>query len=432
MGNQEVFPQSYHNFGFQSPLKITLDKDIYTQEETITGIVWLDLISPIILSDIKLTLSISEKWTYCQSEDSVYSESNEVSMYSYLLNIRSVFNIQTFDMQLAPGNYKFPFAIVLNKDIHPIFEYSIANKRASVRCSITVETVSNFVKFTNQTNIVIKAKPLILNNNLKFSSCVNVRSWSLFNQGTVLFTASYPTNNYKIGDEVPLEITVNNTRSKISTHSIVVSIIRKLQFRKKSGIKVFNFSSTISEKKFPIVVPAHNTQELMLKMPIEDNQSKDFNHKDFVNPYPTVNDITIFTPTIHCTTLKCEYEMKVTLYFEKFVTESYLPKVIMPIAITHYTNDEYMLSKQENTGLQEELLMNQVNNAENNNNGQRMEFSEDTSAPDAMFDYHQGNNDLHQSVPIMNYQNVDESNQHDHRLAQSVMVDLNCHNMQMS
>ena len=440
MGNEETIPPMPYNPAIQCSMKITLDKEIYFQEETITGNIWLELLFPIILSDIKLSLVLTEQWTYLRTEEDVYSEKNEVYLYNCLLNIRNIFNIPTTEMQLTPGKYSFPFAITLNKDVLPSFEHPLKNKRAFVRYAVKAETLSNYVKSTAQANVIIQSKSLMLNSSLKFDSCVNVRSWTLFNKGTVIFTVSYPTNNYKMGDEIPLNIIINNTRGNMKTHSIVVTIIRKLQLKKKSGIKEFNFSYTIIEKKFPIVVPAHDKKELTLQIPIIDDTNnnnkskKDFGYEGYVNPYPNVNDITIFMPTIYCATLKCEYEMKVTLYFEKFVTSSYLPNVVMPIAITHYTNSEYMLPKQEDIGLQGEMIMNQVNEGEyiNNNNTQGMEFNEDKSAPDAMFDYQRGNNELHQSATMIEYPTVNDSNnQYDCRLARSVTMDVNNHNIQM-
>ena len=433
MGNQETYSPNPSGSNFQSSLKITLDKDIYSQEETVTGHIWLELMFPIIILDIKISLLLSEHWTYLKNDEDVYSENNEVYLNNYLLNIRSVFNIPTPEIQLAPGKYKFPFMFTLNKDILPTFEYPRTDKRAFVRYSLHAETLSNYVKFTAKANLIVKSKPLILNSKLKFDSCVNVRSWTFFNQGTVIFTVSYPTNNYKMGDEVPLEIIINNTRGNISTHSIIVSIIRKIHFKKKRDKIEFNFSSTISEQKFPIVVAAQSKKNLVLNMPIKDNKSKVFGYSGYVNPYPNINDNTMLTPTIYCPTFKCEYEMKVVLYFEKFVTSSYLPKVVMPIAITHDTNNEYMLPKQDVIGFQDELVMNQVNNGEHNNNNQGMEFGEDKSAPDAMFDYHHGNNELQQNAPIMDYQNINETNhqQNCRPAAQSAASSLNGHNMQM-
>ena len=431
MGNEEIIPPMPYTPTIQISMKITLDKEIYFQEETITGNLWLEFLYPIILSDIKLSLISTEQWTYRKSEEDVYSEQNEIYLYNNLLNIRNIFNIPTPEIQLAPGKYNFPFAFTLSKDVLPSFEHPLKNKRAFIRYTIKAETLSNYVKSTTQANVIIQSKALILNSNLKFDSCVNVRSWSLFNKGTVIFTVSYPTNNYKMGDEIPLSIIINNTRGNMNTHSIAVAIIRKLQLKKKSGIKEFNFTYTITEKKFPIVVPARDKKEISLQMQITDNnnKSKDFGYEGYVNPYPNVNDYTIFMPSIHCATLKCEYEMKVTLYFEKFVTSAYLPNVVMPIAITHYTNCEYMLPKQEDIALQGETVMNQVNEGEYVNNTQGMEFSEDKSAPDAMFDYQMGNNTLHQSATMMEYPTVSSSGeQYDCRLARSVTMDVNGHN----
>ena len=85
MGNEETLPSPMsYNPVIQCSMKITLDKEIYFQEETITGNVWLEMLFPIILSDIKLSLISTEQWTYRRSEEDVYSEK-----YTLFLEVRS-------------------------------------------------------------------------------------------------------------------------------------------------------------------------------------------------------------------------------------------------------------------------------------------------------------------------------------------------------
>ena len=47
-------------------------------------------------------------------------------------------------------------------------------------------------------------------------------------------------------------------------------------------------------------------------------------------------------PTLDGDVIKCEYEIKVSLYFENFVDKSHRPRLIFPISLCHETLEEYM------------------------------------------------------------------------------------------
>ena len=49
-----------------------------------------------------------------------------------------------------------------------------------------------------------------------------------------------------------------------------------------------------------------------------------------------------FMPTLDGDVIKCEYEIKVSLYFENFVDKSHRPRLIFPISLCHETLEEYM------------------------------------------------------------------------------------------
>jgi hypothetical protein len=71
------------------------------------------------------------------------------------------------------------------------------------------------------------------------SSCVNVKSWFVFEQGTTILNLSYPQNNNIFYNTVNLAGTIDNTRGKLKVTRVKVKFEKKIVIKKldSSGVK---------------------------------------------------------------------------------------------------------------------------------------------------------------------------------------------------
>lgn len=459
MGNDEshgqFIPNTNYNANPQCPLKIRLDKEMYFQEETITGHIWLEFAYPVVLSDIRLNFVLNEYWLIKESEENVLTNKHEVILLSSFLNIKSFFNLNSPLINLLPGQYTFPITISIPKDIQPSFEYSHKNRQYNVRYSLIADTISDYAKYQAVCNVIIKSRPKVLNLPLMYSSCVNVHSWSFFNQGSVVMNVSYPTNNYKMGDEIPLKIFIDNTRGNMKTHSVIVYLIRKIKCSNTNQTKTYEYEHKFYEKTYPIVVDPRNKHTMDIKIIFQDKDDKGANYNLKVNPYPFLKDFSFLMPSVSGFTVVCEYCIRVTLYFAKFVTNYYRPRVVLPVTISHQLAEEYSLEQMEKDELEKALIISQIEanekeemkarinmfgNDNGNNNVIRNDNDDDAAAPvGPMMMYNQQQEQqqhelppLNYSVPLPNSNNLPTDVEIQNNLIQSQVGNNNHHGVNIS
>ena len=87
--------------------------------------------------------------------------------------------------------------------------------------------------------------------------------------------------------------------------------------------------------------------------------------------YKDIEDNNFFVPSFNGFVIKCDYELKVSLYFENFVDYNHRPRITVPISLINKT---YQESKQ-NIGNKED--MNKTN--ESNNTPKEQNMSEQST-----------------------------------------------------
>lgn len=374
----------------ESTIKICLDKQMYYPEETCTGRIIFDVAFPVLLNDIQLDLNANESWVYVKSkyDEDHLSEKWNATILSYILNIRQFLMTNALEINLPPGQYTLPFSFIIPKHITASFKHPGPPYFSSIEYTLVVKVISNYVNYSSNINIKIPSLPFILNQPLKHSTCVNTHSWLFFDQGSVILNAQYPTNNYRMLDTVPLTIFVDNTRGKIKTHSIKIELKRKLTYSGKDHKRSYQFDFSIHKEIVPFVIKPNNKETIDIKFQIIDNSE----YKAKVNT--DNNEIMFLMPSVNGYIVKCEYYIKVKLYFQKFVTSSYLPKVYMPVVISHKTMDECYLQKKGNDELEQAILLSQMEAEQNKYN----QINNNNLAPQP------ANMMLNQNAPIYNHQ----------------------------
>ena len=341
-------------------MKILLTKEMIYQNEEVKGEIFIIPPQQVILQDIIIKVRVVEGWVFQESSDVVYSDLNDRIICEVPLNISKLLNINVQLITLSVQEYKFPFIIQIPKDIIPSFEFPMPNRRGYIRYSIIAEAISPYFKCAYENFIIIKSRPCVLNSPLKISNTANVHKWGLFDRGSTTLTVSYNTTNYKIGDQIPLNVIINNNRGKLNVTTCTFSIIRRVTFNNKTDTVKYPIEKTIFQYKYPIRINIGTTNSFNFSIIVRDNEISDLNYAGIYNPFPFISDHNILMPCVNGMIIKCRYFINVVLSFDSAVTSGYKPNVNLPIWITHQTMNEYDLEKKEDDELQKVIEISKI------------------------------------------------------------------------
>ena len=359
MGNENNFNNNRYPVQFQNQIKpiiITTTKVDYFRDEYVEGNITLNNQLPLVLNDINLTLYLLESWTYQEPNEQSYGELNNQPLLCVKIGIRNILKIDSELVNLSAGQFNFPFRFKLPNYLQPCFEYPYEGKRAFLRYSLEAKFISPYTQGSTSIYLIVKAKPKVLNTPLSYSSAINVHKWGLLDQGTTILKASYTTNNFKINESVSLKVDINNLRGKLKVTQCDVSVIRNVGFRRKgSDIIKYKNEITTFQNVYSVCVEPMSQKTYIYLIELKDRNKNIYQYYKTVNPYPNLVDVTYFMPSMDGVIIKCDYSILVTLYFNSYVTNNYLPKVTLPISLTHQTQDEYNLVKQEEEDLQKAI-----------------------------------------------------------------------------
>ena len=320
----------------ERPFRIALTKQSFTDNESISGEILIEPMKTIILSDVIIRIKLHSRWSYKSGKKSV-SETYSVIIYHTLLNIGSILGVASSEKQLLPGQYFFPFTLPVINNIQPTFEYS---NRIYHRYSIQAEGINSNIDLKAETMLIINRGPCILRSPLSFISNMNVYTWGMFNQGTTIFKASYPNNNYRFGDLVHLTISIDNTNGKKDVNEIKVNLKRVITLKRKGG----NVRRVMKEKLFEehydfnVRSKESKTTNLKFRLHISNSDIPNYNRKN-------CRDV---LSTVESRILSCNYYIKPSCDFDGFVTDSYRPSVYMPIAISYQVANNNLNKTEEN------------------------------------------------------------------------------------
>ena len=351
------------------PITISTTKLDYFKDDYVEGTIILQNQLPIVLSDINLNLYLCESWTYTESSSQSYGELNTQPLLCVKVGINKILNIDTELINLSAGIFNFPFKFKLPNYLQPCFEFPLPNRRGYLRYSLEAKFVSPYIQGCSSIYLIVKARPKVLNSPLSYSSAMNIHKWGLFDQGTTLLKASYLTNNFRVNDFVNLKVEINNMRGKLKVTSCEVDVIRKVGFKKKNVDKnQYEIENNICYKLFQVDVEPMNQRTYDFSIELKDTEKNSFNYMNVSNPYPNLVDISYMMPSVDGAIIKCDYRVIVTLYFSSYVTSGYLPKVSLPICITHQSQEDYNLERKEDEDLQRAIEASKLDMEKEKNN----------------------------------------------------------------
>lgn len=194
-----------------------LDKSICYPGETINGTILIKLHSkPRSIQTIQINIIQNEYWSHQSTKK---TKSTSVVLASQVINIMRI---------LQPGEYKFNFNITIPLFAKCSFEYPLVNTCAYIRNNIQASSNEIPSALTNQI-ILIKKPATVLDSPLNLSITNNPKL-VFIEQGPIIIKASYPSNNYSFFSLIPINVSIDWSRSKLPIKTCDVSLIRKIKY----------------------------------------------------------------------------------------------------------------------------------------------------------------------------------------------------------
>ena len=345
-----MFNSQYSQFSYMIPyqstqpqiqvMKLILSKESYFQNEELKGEVWIFPPYPIKIQDIILKLRINERWRLEKSPGIDYKDTNDQIIFQLPLQIGKILKNESYYKDLTLSEYKFPFSFRIPINISPSFEFASPEKSCYIRYSVITEFLSPFVKCAYENLIIIKSIAYELNVPLQISNTSNVHKWGLLDKGSTTLSVSYPSTNYKINEQIPLNITVNNSRGKMNVTHCNFSIIKKITFTNKNQKISYPTEKKIYYYKYPIKINVGLVNSFNFSVNVNDEDISNLNLTGIYNPYPNIKNFNILMPSVNALLIKCRYFIHISLSFDSMITDSYRPMIDLPIWITHQSMNE--------------------------------------------------------------------------------------------
>jgi hypothetical protein len=236
---------------------------------------------------------------------------------------------------------KISFSFEIPDNIEPSFEYPSYNVKAYIRYFFEASITFNKQVYISSYLILIKCKAIIKETKLKFENNINVSSYFI-NRGNCSLIAEINDNYFTLDDYIILNIEINNEKCSLNIIEIKFDIIRELCVYINEKSELIYDEEIITKINKEIDIKKNERGTLNFSMKIEDRvKSVDF--ENWENPYQN-RDIIYLMPTVDSNHIKSFYQLKITLYFDGYVTYNYRPRIVIPINVGHQSKIEYKMN----------------------------------------------------------------------------------------
>ena len=296
---------------------------------------------------------------------------------SFNLNLKNNKNLKFIDNNIIfPEGITFlPFNFRFSENTCPCFEHPHPEYRSFIRYSFCASILSSTINGTINYPLCLLSRTVIDPDHdpeKEFSDSINqhIIKWKIFDVGRTMLKASIPQDNFKYDSTCKLSIVIDNTYGKMATKEYKVGLRRILYFKDKKGDVKCRYKKQMVRQKVPAVVGAGQkkdyTFDLILK---ETDLNTKYNYNLTLNPYNIpIEKINYFMPSVNGNIIKCEYNIKVSVYYESFVDKSHRPRVRLPLYIVHQLPNDNLLEPQDSVEFKNKYNLNKNNNKSMNIN----------------------------------------------------------------
>ena len=335
-------------------IKLYFNKKCFYVGEFIKGNIEVNLDSIGVLNGILIEIYSNETWKikdYKEIKTKLVKSMNDRQLIvKYELDL-SKFDFEKIDNSfiLPQGKNIIPFNFRFSEENTPVFEYPTNDKRGSARYDFCVTMQSPYIKGNVSAFLCLISRPIMDSENLTKSITQQVYKWNLIGRGETLLEVKLPDNNFKYDSLSKVIILIDNTNGKTAVKEYKIMLIRKVKFKNKLGEIKYTDETNLVVEKVKAYVAAGVKQSFQYNLHFkENNPGQKFNYTNELNPYNIQMDqINFYMPTFHGKLISCDYEIKVSVYYDVFVGYNYRPRVIMPVYLVHQLPMDYQLEIQE-------------------------------------------------------------------------------------
>ena len=317
------------------PLTINLKKYDYFPGEFVEGNIILHPTTPLVLSDIYLSVIINESWNV--QTDIAVAESSEKVVATHRVGAANILRINSALINLNPGQYNFPFKFKLQENFPPCFEYPKNGQRGYLRYTLKAQLYSTVCQGESNVHIFIKTSARTLNSPLNYGIQISLKKIGV-NNGTTVLRTSYKQNYSPIRGKAVIDVEIDNTQGKAKVKGINLKLVRRIQYKKLQEAKNrYNLENLIANYSTLIDVPPKTKSQIYhCEIVIKDDSLHTFNYlTKNSNPYPRLTDLFFAMPSLNSYSIKCDYFIVASLEFAGLVTQNDANKIAMPIFLYH-------------------------------------------------------------------------------------------------
>lgn len=329
-------------------------KNCFFIGEFLQGNIEVNLESGTVISGVLIEIYYSEFWSVKSGSDNKepVTMNNSKSIVKYNLDLKQLKKFQFIenDLILPSGVSFIPFNFRFSEENNPSFEYPYPKKKAYARYNFSVKLMSPYLTGNTSSYILMISRPIIESEKLLLKSInQHIKKWKVFDKGNTILEISIPENNYKYNSNCTVKVLIDNKKGKASTKEYKVVLRRKIKFKDKiGGIKYTNETEIVSDIIKAVVAPGNSQSFEYILSFKEKNTEKKYNYSNETNPYNAAMDkIDYFMPTFHGEIISCDYEIKVSVFYDCFVAYTDRPRLILPVFIVHQLPMDYQLEIQE-------------------------------------------------------------------------------------
>ena len=399
-------------------LKLYFAKPQFYIGDFIKGTLLLESQRPSIIEKIIFEIVAVENWTLEGTSPSTWSE----TICSFDLDLNNGKSLQKIQgcYMMPGGKNKIPFNFKINRQLFPSFEFPLQDKFSYLRYHFNIKIYSSsFVKLVWNHYLCLLSRPIINLQKEILTQTIqkNIKKWGLVGIGATKLTVSIPENNYKVNTEIKVTIVVDNTQGKEEAKEAKVKLIRTIEFYGTKNEVKYKDEITLYDIVLKTPVNPGRSETFKCSVPLVEKDLKRYIYgKLNPNPYDLkTNDILSYMPSIRGKVFSCKYELKVTLYFNTFVSKNDRPRAIFPIYLIHQTVREYQTEIQrqiEQDMIKQDQIMESINRNYQFNNDKKL-VNNDNNLPSLNEINYQNNNNNNITLAGSNIGDGDYSNQYE-------------------
>ena len=289
-------------------VNIELNKLEYYPGEVIKGNLKVTPASKVKVKSMTINIYFEEEWKYL-----ILDNKYEISKNNQIISFVPIeFNKKKNNFLLEPKETVFPFVDKLADYLLPSFEYPQTKIQGSLRyrilANIQIENLAKPILYS--VLITIQAIPKLDQKDLNLKASLNIKKWGLFNRGQTNLKVAYLTKNYKISDKIPIEVEVDNTKSKMKVIECKLKFNRKIILRDHQTFSdKYSNEENLIKNINKIIVNKKEKKVFNFTLDLNTISFKNFGYPGYKIPYIGNKSYKDLVPSVDGVLLNCEYSL---------------------------------------------------------------------------------------------------------------------------